>query len=276
MPHVIAIDWSGKAKVEAESIWRAVVVDGRLVELENGLERTQIIQWIIDHAKQHEDTVVGLDFAFSFPDRFCSREGWRTGREVWDAMRERTDRLLEACEPPLWGRPGTKAQTMGRPLRQTESDVVAHPKSVFQIGGAGAVGTGSLRGMRHLAELADAGFAIWPFDGLTWPLVVEIYPRLFAPNVVKNRHRPRREHLHKHFPTRIQGSLNVRPDQKTLSTQPYRRSLWRRTRPTLIACHRLRPAPHSGSRDAFGRPRPMIPSRGAMDAAGFEPATSRV
>ncbi len=200
MTHVIAVDWSGKAKGEAESIWRAVVVDGRLVELENRLERTQVIQWIIDYAKQYEDTVLGLDFAFSFPDWFCSREGWRTGREVWDAMREHADRLLEACEPPLWGRPGTKAQTMGRPLRQTESDVVAHPKSVFQIGGAGAVGTGSLRGMRQLAELADAGFAIWPFDESAQPLVVEIYPRLFAPNVVKNRHRQRREHLHKHFP----------------------------------------------------------------------------
>jgi catechol 2,3-dioxygenase-like lactoylglutathione lyase family enzyme len=62
----------------------------------------------------------------------------------------------------------------------------------FQIGGAGAVGTGSLRGMQHLADLAHAGFSIWPFDRPGWPLAVEIYPRLFTPGVVKSRHRARR------------------------------------------------------------------------------------
>ena len=36
------------------------------------------------------------------------------------------------------------------------------PKSTFQIGGAGAVGTGSLRGMPHLLTLREAGCAVWP------------------------------------------------------------------------------------------------------------------
>ena len=38
------------------------------------------------------------------------------------------------------------------------------PKSVFQIGGAGSVGTASLRGMPVLQRLREAGFAVWPFD----------------------------------------------------------------------------------------------------------------
>ncbi len=84
---------------------------------------------------------------------------------------------------------------------KTEMDVEGQPKSVFQIGGAGAVGTGSLRGMCHLALLADAEFAIWPFDGRGWPLVVEIYPRLFTPKgLVKSRHLERRTHLTQTFP----------------------------------------------------------------------------
>ena len=60
------------------------------------------------------------------------------------------------------------------------------PKSVFQIGGAGAVGTGSLRGMPMLHRLHDAGFHIWPYDPPRWPLVVEIYPRMFTGPVNKS------------------------------------------------------------------------------------------
>ena len=63
---------------------------------------------------------------------------------------------------------------------------------MFQIGGAGAVGTGTLRGMPHLLRLAEAGFSVWPFDPPAWPRVVEIYPRLFAPRIV--RARPPDEH----------------------------------------------------------------------------------
>ncbi|MCM3920678.1 hypothetical protein ND748_03170 [Frankia sp. AiPs1] len=39
MAQVIAVDWSGRAKGAAESIWLARVVAGRLVELDNGLDR---------------------------------------------------------------------------------------------------------------------------------------------------------------------------------------------------------------------------------------------
>lgn len=74
-------------------------------------------------------------------------------------------------------------------LRRTDREAPAiggiRPKSVFQIGGAGAVGTGSLRGMPILKRLRDAGFAVWPFDAPRWPCVVEIYPRLLTGAVNK-------------------------------------------------------------------------------------------
>src|ERR1035438_6219537 len=38
------------------------------------------------------------------------------------------------------------------------------PKSPFQIGGAGAVGTGTLRGIPELERLHEAGFRVWPFE----------------------------------------------------------------------------------------------------------------
>jgi len=68
-------------------------------------------------------------------------------------------------------------------------------KSVFQIGGAGAVGTGSIRGMPFLARLHDEGFSVWPFDRPRWPYVMEIYPRLMTGAVRKSDQRARENYL---------------------------------------------------------------------------------
>lgn len=199
--HVVAIDWSGRERGAAEFIWLARVVGGQLVELENGRERGEVVDHVVPLSREADRCVVGLDFAFGFPAWYAAQRGWTSGREAWDAMRDEAGELLARCEPPFWGRPGTRAQTLGRPFRATELAVGIRPKSIFQIGGAGAVGTGSLRGMEHLARLADAGFAVWPFDDPAWPLAVEIYPRLFTPpGLVKGHHRARRDHLEQRFP----------------------------------------------------------------------------
>ena len=105
---MIAVDWSGKAKGPAESLWRVEVRDGKLIELRNGLGRGELIAKLLELGEAEPRMVIGLDFAFSFP--------------AW------------------W----------------------------FQIGGAGAVGTGSIRGMPHLLTLARNGFGIWPFSE-GWP-----------------------------------------------------------------------------------------------------------
>lgn len=196
----VAIDWSGRERGAAEAIWFARVRDGVLVELENGMDRAEVIDAAIDAAREAPQTVVGLDFAFAFPAWYSARRGWASGREIWEAMRDDAEALLAVCEPPFWGRPGSRAQTQGPALRETEADAPARPKSVFQIGGAGAVGTGSLRGMRHLADLADAGFAVWPFDDPRLPMAVEIYPRALTGRVLKSRHRARRDYLARRFP----------------------------------------------------------------------------
>jgi hypothetical protein len=60
------------------------------------------------------------------------------------------------------------------------------PKSIFQIGGAGAVGTGSIRGMPLLHRLYRAGARIWPFTDTGNPTLIEIYPRLMTGAVHKS------------------------------------------------------------------------------------------
>jgi hypothetical protein len=64
---VIAVDWSGRAVGASEYIWNAVVDGGRLVALDNGRDRPEVVADVIQAAKKNERTVVGFDFAFSFP-----------------------------------------------------------------------------------------------------------------------------------------------------------------------------------------------------------------
>jgi hypothetical protein len=71
------------------------------------------------------------------------------------------------------------------------------PKSPFQIGGAGAVGTGTLRGIPVLPRLVGAGFSIWPFAVARLPMLVEIYPRLLTGEVKKGDAEARKEYLAK-------------------------------------------------------------------------------
>jgi len=198
---IIAVDWSGRAKGPAESLWRAEVRHGRLTELRNGLGRGELIAKLLELGEAEPRMVIGLDFAFSFPAWWCEENGWSSGEEVWSAMGHDGEDLLEGCEDPFWGRPGKRnPHSKARLYRQTErSEDAVRPKSVFQIGGAGAVGTGSIRGMPHLLTLVKNGFGIWPFSE-GWPRVVEIYPRALTGPVNKGRWSARHDYLLEHFP----------------------------------------------------------------------------
>ncbi len=196
MASVVAIDWSGREKGAEEAIWLAHVAEGELRRLENGWTRGGVVDEALAIAGEHGDTTIGLDFAFSFPRWYVDERGWGSGREVWEAMGEEAESLLRGCEPPFWGRSTPRPAGLEM-LRETEKPLGA--KSVFQIGGAGAVGTGSLRGMKHLATLAREGCSVWPFDPPGGPRVVEIYPRLLTGAVNKSRHRARVAYLCEHF-----------------------------------------------------------------------------
>jgi di/tripeptidase len=203
----IAIDWSGDLAGGHKKIWLAEAVRGDLVRLESGRRREAIAELLIEAAERDPRLIVGLDFAFSLPAWFLAERGLRTAPDLWALVAEEGEAWLRACLPPFWGRPGTRRPTLdpARPeFRRTELEVPAiagtRPKSVFQIGGAGAVGTGSLRGMPLLHRLHPQGFAIWPFDPPAWPLVVEIYPRLLTDRVVKSNRAACEDYLRRHYP----------------------------------------------------------------------------
>lgn len=222
---MIAVDWSGKANGPAESLWRAEVRDGKLTELRNGLDRGELIAKLLELGEAEPSMVIGLDFAFSFPAWWCEENGWSSGEDVWSAMAHGGEDLLDGCEAPFWGRPGKRnLHPKARLYRRTESSEGAvHAKSVFQIGGAGAVGTGSVRGMPHLLLLAKNGFGIWPFSE-GWPRVVEIYPRALTGPVNKGKWSARHDYLVEHFPEQRRTFSSGPPAPKMPSTR--RSPLW--------------------------------------------------
>jgi len=211
---VIGVDWSGRVDVAGQRRHIVAAVwqwdegrGGGRVRLESGRTRDEIADWLIDLAAKEPAMVVGFDFCFSFPAWFVGEEhGARTAPEFWrKVVAEHGEHWLSRDyeDHRFWGKPHKRpaefsGENIHRMLRATDIDckLVAHipeeeramrvkgitPKSVFQIGGSGSVGTASLRGMPVLVRLQDAGFRIWPFDRpdarMHAPMVVEMYSRL--------------------------------------------------------------------------------------------------
>lgn len=196
---VVAVDWSGAAQGAAAHIWLAHVVAGELVGLRNGRSRDEVVD---DLAALRRATpaglVAGLDFSFSFPLWFLHQHACTTVEEFWRVTARDGEQWLADCAPPFWGRPRRPRPTLPSHLRLAEQSVSIggiRPKSVFQIGGAGSVGTGSIRGIPHLLALRAAGFAIWPFDPVSRWTVLEIYPRLLTGPIHKSSRDQRSRYL---------------------------------------------------------------------------------
>lgn len=204
MTRFIAVDWSGAMAGVRSAIWLAEARDGHLVRLESGRDRSGVVGHLTDAAASDPDLVIGLDFAFSFPLWFTELVGAKSVEELWSVVADKGERWLGSCEHPFWGRPGRRRPELPEHFRRTDREASgpegANPKSVFQIGGAGSVGTGSIRGMPHLTELRSAGFSIWPFHAPALPLVIEIYPRLLTGPVVKSRDAERSAYLARCLP----------------------------------------------------------------------------
>ncbi len=209
---MIAIDWSGRmdAAGQRRHIVAAIWCDGK-VRIESGRTRDEVGAWLVEVAAKTPALIVGFDFCFGFPAWFVQEARARDGPEFWRIVQERSEEWLSHAteDRRFWGKPHKRpAEFSGdqihRMLRATDIDckLAAHipdeeralrvkgitPKSVFQIGGAGSVGTASLRGMPILLKLRDAGFHIWPFDTPMpgQPLAVEMYTRLNTGPVYKS------------------------------------------------------------------------------------------
>jgi hypothetical protein len=192
-PRVFAIDWSGALKGSRKKIWLAEVSGDRLVCLQPGRDRTDVINYVVEESKKTPKMIVGLDFAFSCPEWFVKSKNCCTIHDFWSLAKEQGEEWMNNL--PFWSK-GKPEQQPDREYRQCEL-VLGTPSSVFKLVGPAQVGRGSIRGMPFLLQLHRSGFSIWPFDLPGWPRAIEIYPRLFTVGVVKSDHDNRCRFLEK-------------------------------------------------------------------------------
>jgi hypothetical protein len=184
-------------------MWLAeAVTPGQLVRLEHGRDRLAVAEHLLGIG---DEVAIGLDFGFSFPGWFLSRLPVSNAPDLWAHVATHGEAWLSECQAPFWGRRGRPRPLLEGPaFRRAELAVPRPrgigPKSMFQIGGAGAVGTGSIRGMPLLHRMHQVGATIWPFVTGGWPVVVEIYPRLLTGGVRKANAAARRAHLAERYP----------------------------------------------------------------------------
>jgi hypothetical protein len=233
-----AVDWSGdKGPGQKKKIWAGVWtapagrVGGGRILLENGRTREELTAWLIAMAAETPAMVVSLDCCFSYPAWFLAEHGCATVFDFWRHVAAgHGERWLgEDCAEAgrdlrFWGKPHKRPEMfcgegLPRMMRRTDMenkieqaleggdpDRAARmkgitPKSPFQIGGSGSVGTGSLRAMPWLLKLWEAGFRVWPFEGAALdgdpprPLLVEMYTRLLTGAVKKSNPLARKAYL---------------------------------------------------------------------------------
>jgi hypothetical protein len=221
-PRVVAIDWSGRSgPAQRHAIWLGDARDGELVRLGSGRSRDEIVAFLIGEVERDSRLVVGLDCAFSLPAWYLRQRGL-SPRRLWSALaaealtpamrRAGLAVWMNLPEPPFWTtREGHALQGGRQPFRRTELELRSpgiSPKSAFQLVGAGQVGRGSLYGMKALHRLAAAGFHVWPFEPASFPLVVEIFPRVLTGPLVKSSALARTDYL---------ATQPMRPDLKALA-----------------------------------------------------------
>src|SRR6185437_11458058 len=247
---IVAIDWSGDASAAGQrrKIWAGIwtadggEVFGGSVALEGGRTRAELIDALIAMARETPCMVVGVDFCFSYPAWFVREHGAVSAMEFWEIVAAHGEGWLarECDEARFWGRVGPRRTGKKPPefcgdagavrmLRRADEACKVRaaildatlaarvkgiaPKSPFQIGGAGAVGTGTLRGIPQLQRLHAAGFRVWPFEEpelraeVARPLMVEIYPRLLTGEVNKGSAKARPAWLAKRRGDRAYAAL---------------------------------------------------------------------
>ncbi len=215
---VAVLDWSGARvpKRGKDSIWLAMTdADGTVTE--NPATRREAEARLGDVLQNAREAgarlLLGVDFGFGYPAGFAATvSGQAAALPLWDhfaarltddARNHHSGRTLAAeingrfsGDGPFWGN-GAAEDVPGLPRlkpplpeglaphRATEEAARAggaHPKSAWQLSGAGAVGMQMLTGLPVLARLRHrfAGqIAVWPFEPPDAPLVLaEIYPSL--------------------------------------------------------------------------------------------------
>ncbi len=160
--------------------------------------RTDLIKWLLEISK-HYKTLIGIDFAFAYPfhkNKYyfnCSRNSPKNPFKLWKLIDKLNINSSDFYGGKIWdhddfGRyynaPKRKVGSLFKSSRRlTEINIkkIKSPSSAFNCVGPGAVGTGSLAGMRCLHYLENKA-NIWPFNNYNIQkniTIVETFPSLY-------------------------------------------------------------------------------------------------
>jgi precorrin-8X/cobalt-precorrin-8 methylmutase len=224
----LMVDWSARSspsplRESKDAIWMAAIRDGGPADAKYVRTRQQAVSAILDFLSQElsakRRVLAGFDFPFGYPagvagritGRACALALWDwLGTRIVDGPGNANNRFEVASEinrlydgtGPFWGRPagwhhpdvpfGGRGRRGGDhpPERRLADRTAKGAKTVWQLAGAGSVGSQVLLGLPALARLRKSPAlaercAVWPFEtGLAVPeapvVLAEIYPSLFA------------------------------------------------------------------------------------------------
>jgi molybdopterin molybdotransferase len=213
------VDWSGGndrgATPKKDAIWACAARDGTAEEPIYMRNRQVAEDWIIAFLKTEQAAgrrvLAGFDFAFGYPAGFGSA---LTGSDdpfaLWQWITDRIEDSPNANNRfdvagainaqfdgigPFWGnglsrdiahlpRKGLDRRDHGLREKRAAEEQAKGAFAVWQLSGAGAVGSQVLMGLPTLNRLRktfDPDIAVWPFEPLDKPFaIVEIWPSLIA------------------------------------------------------------------------------------------------
>jgi hypothetical protein len=199
----IAVDWSGDKSKFQKGISVAQCPMGRyapkIIKPEDRYwSRSSLIKWLLKEVTEKK-TLIGFDFSFAYPfyDCFSYFPGIKDSPispyKLWKKIDNINNKLANFYGGGIWSEepysnyynsPNLKGTLYKSRRRFTEIEAknkIHSPSPTFNCVGPGAVGTGSLAGMRVLNFLKNK-INIWPFNNNILQkksVVVEIFPTYY-------------------------------------------------------------------------------------------------
>ena len=199
----IAVDWSGDKSKFQKGISVAQCSMGRhapkiIRPKDRYWSRSTLIKWLLKEVTEKK-TLIGFDFSFSYPfyDCFSYFPGIKDSPispyKLWEKIDNINKKLANFYGGGIWSKepysnyynsPNLKGTLYKSRRRFTEIEAknkIHSPSPTFNCVGPGAVGTGSLAGMRVLNVLKN-NINIWPFNNSILQkksVAVEIFPTYY-------------------------------------------------------------------------------------------------